>query len=204
MRIEFEVIGKAATAGSKQAFPVHKKDGRLGVSVRDANPRSKDWKQRVASVAREAALEAGLTDLLTDAIRVVFIFEKVRSASHFGTGRNAGRLKSFAPRFPVMRPDVLKLARAVEDALTGVIWRDDAQIIDERLFKRWGKRACVRVIIEASDDSLIYACPYCKHEGHLFDFEVLGAADGNLICPSCHTEDPMIEVKSSNAAPPTA
>lgn len=32
-------------------------------------------------------------------------------------------------------PDVLKLARGVEDALTGIVWRDDAQIVNESLSK---------------------------------------------------------------------
>jgi Holliday junction resolvase RusA-like endonuclease len=37
-----------------------------------------------------------------------------------------------------VKPDVLKLARAVEDALTGILYRDDAQIVTEVLRKRYG------------------------------------------------------------------
>jgi hypothetical protein len=32
----------------------------------------------------------------------------------------------------------LKLARAAEDALTGVLWLDDSQIVDERISKAYG------------------------------------------------------------------
>jgi Holliday junction resolvase RusA-like endonuclease len=47
---------------------------------------------------------------------------------------------------------VLKLARAVEDALTGVLWRDDAQIAIEQLSKHYAERdepERVRVRVEA-------------------------------------------------------
>ncbi|MHC4868052.1 MAG: RusA family crossover junction endodeoxyribonuclease [Planctomycetota bacterium] len=154
MRIEFEVIGKAQPAGSKKAFPVRRKDGRLGVAVVDDNPNSAVWKAAVAVVARQAAQDAGLHKLLAGAIGVVFRFEKPRLTSHYGTGRNAGKLKPSAPPFPITRPDALKLARAVEDALTGVIWRDDAQICDERLFKRWGEQARVLVMVEDLSDTV--------------------------------------------------
>ena len=42
---------------------------------------------------------------------------------------------------------LLKLTRAVEDALTGLVWRDDAQVVDEVLSKRYGapERVEVRV-----------------------------------------------------------
>ena len=40
---------------------------------------------------------------------------------------------------------MLKLARAVEDALTGIVWRDDAQIVDEQLSKVYGEPARVEV-----------------------------------------------------------
>jgi Holliday junction resolvase RusA-like endonuclease len=55
-----------------------------------------------------------------------------------------------APPFPAGKPDVLKLARAVEDALTGIIWTDDAQIVTEILLKRYDETPGVSVkIMEA-------------------------------------------------------
>lgn len=52
-----------------------------------------------------------------------------RPKSHYGTGRNAHRLKPSAPRAHTKKPDLDKLIRAVGDALTnaGVI-EDDARI----------------------------------------------------------------------------
>ena len=61
------------------------------------------------------------------AVRCEFRF--VRPKSHFGTGRNAGVLKDWAPRYMTSAPDADKLARLVNDALTiaGVV-EDDALV----------------------------------------------------------------------------
>jgi len=60
---------------------------------------------------------------------------------------------------------VLKLARAVEDALTGVIWADDAQIVDEVIRKRYG-RPCLQIWIRpvASGIPLFGATPDTPEE----------------------------------------
>jgi Holliday junction resolvase RusA-like endonuclease len=134
--IEFRVAGQAQPAGSKRAFV---RGGHA--QVVDANPRSRSWKSQVAQVAAEAYSGP----LLTGALSVEFCFCIPRPKSHMGTGRNAGIVKRSAPKFPTTRPDVLKLARAVEDALTGVIWNDDAQIVEERLVKLYDDRAQVIV-----------------------------------------------------------
>jgi Holliday junction resolvase RusA-like endonuclease len=133
--IAFTVIGEAKSAGSKRAFR-HPHTGRIVTT--EAVKGSGEWKNRVADAGVDARSAAGLDDLLTGPLWVEFIFVRARPASHFGTGRNRGVLKPSAPVFPSTRPDALKLGRAVEDALTGVLWRDDAQIVNEYLFKRYG------------------------------------------------------------------
>ncbi len=119
------VYGTPEPAGSKRWV------GR----VVDANPRAKGWQ---ANVARAAA-EQYTGELLDGPLAVEMIFYRVRPRGHFGTGRNAHRVKPSAPIAPVSRPDALKLARAVEDALEGVVYRNDAQIVEESLAKRWGE-----------------------------------------------------------------
>lgn len=148
--ISFTVVGEAQPAGSKRAFVVN---GRAVVS--DANAKSRPWKQEVAQVAHEAYVKwaesqvsmPGDIALLGCPLEVQFVFFQPRPKGHYGTGRNAGILKPLAPRFPATRPDVLKLARGVEDALTGVVWRDDSQIVCEHLFKCYGEPARVEVRI---------------------------------------------------------
>jgi hypothetical protein len=69
-------------------------------------------------------------------LRVSMVFVRNRPAGHFGTGRNAGKMKDGRQALrPVQRPDALKLARAAEDALTGWLWADDSQIVEEHLYK---------------------------------------------------------------------
>ena len=132
--IKFTVHGLPQTAGSKRAFVVNKGKPNARAVVSDANPKSRDWKNSVASAAQPHALDTPLTGPLW----VRFVFFLPRPKGHFGAGSKASIVRASAPRYPSGRPDVLKLARAVEDALSGVIWGDDAQIVDERLYKRYG------------------------------------------------------------------
>lgn len=60
-----------------------------------------------------------------------------RPRVHFGTGRNAERLKPAAPRVPVTKPDFDNLAKLVADALAGVAFHDDAGVADGIVHKRY-------------------------------------------------------------------
>jgi Holliday junction resolvase RusA-like endonuclease len=138
--IVFEIHGRAQTAGSKKAFPFQRKDGSLGATVVDDNPKGREWKKQVGWAAAAAR---GPIGLLEGPLSVEFVFELLRPSSHFGKN---GVLPS-APQYPVTRPDLLKRARAVEDALIGVLYRDDSQIVRELLVKKFGDcdRLTVRV-----------------------------------------------------------
>ncbi len=142
--IQFTVLGKAQTAGSKKGFPVKGKGEKLHVSIVDANTKTKPWQAVVAYNASQVYDGP----LITGPIRLTIWFVIERPKGHYGTGRNAGKLKPSAPVLHSQTPDVLKLTRAIEDALTGVIWKDDAQICDEALWKRWGERHKMTVMIE--------------------------------------------------------
>lgn len=124
--IAFVVHGHPEPAGSKRSVPMGQRWG-----VIDANPKSKGWKLIVEQVAGEVM--AG-RPLLQGALELRLTFYVQRPKGHHG---KKGLLPS-APAYPMVKPDVLKLARGVEDALTGVVYRDDAQIVDEVLAKRYG------------------------------------------------------------------
>lgn len=146
--IRFEVLGVPQPGGSKSAFPLRHRDGSpvlrengsQAMSVRDANPKVKDWRVAVVAAARRVHTGA----LLDGPLSVTFLFTVPRPKGHYG---KRGLLLS-APAFPAVKPDVLKLARSCEDALSKVIWRDDAQIVTELLKKRYGEPARVEVTIE--------------------------------------------------------
>lgn len=140
-QIAFTVYGEAKTAGSKKAFYSAKLKRAI---ITDDNAKSRDWKEHVASAARQEY--SG--ELLTGALKVSLTFYRVRPAGHYnsrGELNKTGR-ESIAP---ATRPDALKLARCVEDALQGVVYRDDAQIVVELLVKEWGEPARCEILIES-------------------------------------------------------
>jgi Holliday junction resolvase RusA-like endonuclease len=134
--ISFTVLGEAKPAGSKTAF-VNPKTGKAIVT--DASKGAKPWQAEVKAAASEAMKG---NEPFVGPLHAHFKFFRARPTSHYGTGRNAGEVKLSAPFAPATRPDVLKLARAVEDALTGIVYRDDAQIIGEWVEKRYGSPRC--------------------------------------------------------------
>lgn len=140
--VTFTVIGHPMPGGSKKGF-VHPHTKRV-VIVEDS--RNKPWRAAVAAAGLQARAEWGV-ELSDQPLHVEFTFYRARPLSHYGTGRNADTLKTNAPAHPTTRPDVLKLARAAEDSLTGVLYEDDAQIVTEILHKRWGTPERVDITI---------------------------------------------------------
>lgn len=143
--IVFEVFGKPQTQGSTRVVPMPAAGGGYQTDAK-GRPRlipihAKDkelraWRQDVAAAARRAY---GDGPLLEGPILLSLQFQRPRPKGHFGSGRNAGRLKASVPGYPTTRPDAIKLTRAVEDALTGVLWQDDSQIVEHWIAKRWGQ-----------------------------------------------------------------
>jgi Holliday junction resolvase RusA-like endonuclease len=138
--MRFTVLGEPQPAGSKRGFVVTPKGGgKPRAVVADDNRKAKPWQAEVKAAAHDA-LGDGF-ELIRGPVELTLTFIRPRPKGHFRTGRNAGCIKASAPPFPITRPDALKLARAVEDALTGVVWADDSMIVDETLHKRYGEPA---------------------------------------------------------------
>jgi len=162
MTITFTVLGQAIPQGSKKVVPIMRggvpviNNGRTLTRAVNDNPKLSGWRQEIAQVGRAAFSEATGDDepeLLKGPVCLGVTFFRLRPRSHYGTGRNAGILKQSAPKHPTQRPDTLKLARAVEDALSQVIWHDDSQVVEHRLVKEWGPCLSVRVEITAINES---------------------------------------------------
>lgn len=51
--------------------------------------------------------------------------------------------------YPTTKPDADNVVKAVFDGLNGVAWRDDVQVVDLVVFKRYSGTPCVRVQIKA-------------------------------------------------------
>ena len=133
--VRFTVHGTARPQGNKH----HVGNGRM---VEDKNLYS--WRADVASRAAEAY---GSKDLWPKhcAVEMRATFWFPRPTGHYGSGRNANKLKPSALAWPTTRADLEKLERAIGDALTGVVLQDDSSICSNRNRKRWGSPARVEV-----------------------------------------------------------
>lgn len=136
--LNFIVHGESQSRGSKTAVPI--RGG--GMRTKDSNPKSGPWMKVLAQVARREFERAGYTELFAGPLVMRCTFYRVRPKGHFGV---AGDVKKSAPAYPTSIPDAGKLMRAVEDALSGVVYGDDAQLVDSWPSKRYGASAYVRI-----------------------------------------------------------
>jgi len=74
---------------------------------------------------------------LDGALAVKATFHVQRPRSHFGTGANACKLRGAAPAWPTSRCDVDNLLKAPLDALNGLLFADDAQVVHVQATKRY-------------------------------------------------------------------
>ena len=133
--ITFCVYGKAEPAGSKR---IGRAKGSGKPIVLDANKNAAGWKQQVATVA--GTLMGGRHPFAGPLyLRVTFY--KERPKSH--TTKHG--LAKGAPKHPVYKPDTTKLLRGVEDALNGIVWKDDCQVVDQFARKRYGSPERVEI-----------------------------------------------------------
>lgn len=137
--IGFFVAGIPAPGGSKRAFAIKKGGVYTGRTVvfDDAGKRNKDWRQSVVVFANEVRP----VELLRGPLRVNFNFVMPRPKYHFHTSKaKLGQLREDAPSYHTSKPDMTKLMRSTEDALTGIIWADDGQIVEGMQTKFYGDR----------------------------------------------------------------
>jgi Holliday junction resolvase RusA-like endonuclease len=116
--VAFRVYGPAQPKGSARAFISRGPTPRAIVT--SDNPRAKSWALLVASSAQAAAEAGPLSGALS--LAITFWLPRPRSV----------RRES-----PTTRPDVDKLARCVLDALTGILYADDSQVVELYACKRY-------------------------------------------------------------------
>lgn len=109
----------------------------------------KRWRSAVAACAL-ARRQLEQLDIFKGPVELDAQFVLPRSPAHF-IGPTA-RLKRSAPAYPGL-PDLSKLIRAIEDAMSGVVYDDDRQVVRVRASKRYGVKGgtggviiCVREI----------------------------------------------------------
>ena len=147
MKIAFFVPGVPRPGGSKNAF----RNPHTGkIQVVESGKHTKEWRSNVRHFGY-CAYQDG--EPLEGPLRLSVLFTAVRPKCHYGSGRNADVLKDSAPAYPTTRPDITKLLRAVEDALTGVLWLDDSQIVIQRAAKTYRERPGVMINVETIENN---------------------------------------------------
>jgi crossover junction endodeoxyribonuclease RusA len=115
-----------------------------GVPVPAARPRTDFARQRIYAPKQNVAYSAVVQHAFLEQKPEGFepwpkghpllldsLFYFPRPASHYGTGKNAGKLKANAPRYHTAgnnRGDFDNLAKLLADALKGFAWHDDGQV----------------------------------------------------------------------------
>jgi crossover junction endodeoxyribonuclease RusA len=143
-KISFTVIGVPQPQGSSRAFVPR---GWNRAIITSDNSKLKPWRQEIAGTA-QAIMNSSKIGLLEDvplSIEASFFFDKPKSAK-----------KSL--RYKITKPDVDKLVRGLFDALTGIVFRDDAQIVTSISHKRFG----VPSRVEVSISEVSFGYPECE------------------------------------------
>lgn len=148
LTIEFFVPGIARPGGSKTATLIRRKggeivmkNGRALITMRDAGKHTAEWRRTVALMARRSYRGTPLQGPLC----LTLTFVMPRPQSHF---RANGTLKYDSPKWHTCKPDRTKLMRALEDALTGICWIDDTQVVTGMAEKIYGEKSGAHVRIE--------------------------------------------------------
>ncbi len=112
----FTIRGIPAPQGSKSAFVVNGK-----AVMRESSKNVKGWRQAVSFVLQDWQ---GATYQGPVSVSVTFLMPKPKSARKRDV-------------YAAKRPDIDKLCRAMLDAMTGIVFRDDGQVVDLQARKEY-------------------------------------------------------------------
>lgn len=128
--VNFVVEGTPRPQGSKSFVR-----GRIVEASKYVGP----WRKTVAKEAAEV-----FPHPTVDPVKVTLTFVFERPKSHMYAD---GRLKPHCHESHIQRPDVDKLSRAILDALTGIAYVDDSQVVSLDAIKVWGPKAGVKISV---------------------------------------------------------
>jgi crossover junction endodeoxyribonuclease RusA len=134
--MKFTVYGKPQPQGSSRAFMVK---GRPVIT--STNKNLKSWRQEVSVTAQASIAMSGEVIIARPHavnLRVDFYFDRPQSLK-----------KSLTEN--TKRPDMDKLLRGLSDALTGIAYEDDAQIIALTAAKHYGSPERTEVSLSSTE-----------------------------------------------------
>ena len=139
---EFTVPGIPRPGGSKKGFPIRRKDGSfVKIGIADMSKDVMSWRGAVVDACRKVFLGPPTIQALSLKINFFMPYRK----GDFGKD---GQIKKSAPHWHDKRPDTCKLIRSTEDALTGVLWQDDSQVVSIIATKEFGLTPGAHIWVE--------------------------------------------------------
>lgn len=127
---ELTVLGNPKAQGRARAT----KRGKF-IKIYD-DPESKKTKDTLAVILQQEAPK----HLLSQALQVDLYFYLPRPKGHYGTGKNTGKLKDWAPTLHTNKPDIDNLRKLVMDAMTGIFWTDDSLVCTGTTIKEYSDK----------------------------------------------------------------
>lgn len=119
--IAFTARSDPRPKGSKKAI-LHRTTGRA-IVIEDSDRSLRQWEASIRIHAQDA-MEAAGQPVFEGAVELAILFRLRRPAWAIPGPKS----KRIAPTYPETKPDVDKLARAVQDALRTIVYKDDAQV----------------------------------------------------------------------------
>lgn len=124
--LHFTVYGVAHPAGSKTTYRFKTTSGKTVSNTTHDNERTRPWMDQVQQAAGRAAEQLGL-EVLDGPLYLIVVIHRKRPKSHW---KKSGGFAKGATIFPTTAPDLTKLVRAIEDAMTQAgVWRDDSRVV---------------------------------------------------------------------------
>ncbi len=123
----FFVPGIPTPQGNLKPYTFKRKDGKVRAAMTEGTKGIKSWRMDVAVKAIQESRN-GLNKVNDKDAAVNMQIEFIMPRPASVTKRR---------RHPCVKPDLSKLVRAIEDALTGILYRDDAQICSLLVSKRY-------------------------------------------------------------------
>jgi len=136
--VRIVVNGNPAPGGSKSGWCINSQKGKVCrgaiINMAPNSKYTKPWMALVKASARKAYQGPPIQGPIS--INATFMMD--RPKSHRRSGKNAALLKANAPVYHLQKPDVTKLWRSTEDALTqaGVLM-DDCHVSNAHIYKTW-------------------------------------------------------------------
>lgn len=135
--LQFTVLGLPVTQGSMRAFIP--KGWTRPIVTHDQPRELGAWRGAVAASAQRAARKAKWTGVTALPVALHLTFRLLAPKARPKTIRTERQAAEWL--FPIRHPDLDKLVRPVLDALTGVLLRDDAQVVALNVRKVYDEQA---------------------------------------------------------------